>query len=40
MIPEDRPISEINNHIEEYLDYYCGLSHAPGFAVLLKGEWG
>jgi hypothetical protein len=40
MIPEDRPISKINNHIEEYLDYYCGLSHAPGFAVLLKGEWG
>jgi hypothetical protein len=40
MIPEDRPISEINSHIEEYLDYYCGLSHAPGFAVLLKGEWG
>ncbi|CAN1211202.1 KAP NTPase domain-containing protein [Tumidithrix helvetica PCC 7403] len=30
----------INSHIEEYLDYYCGLSHAPGFAVLLKGQWG
>ena len=30
----------INSHIEEYLDYYCGLSHPPGFAVLLKGEWG
>ncbi len=30
----------INSHIEDYLDYYCGLSHAPGFAVLLKGEWG
>ncbi|NJM19135.1 MAG: AAA domain-containing protein [Richelia sp. SM1_7_0] len=30
----------INSHIEEYLDYYCNLSHAPGFAVLLKGEWG
>nr|WP_085960606.1 P-loop NTPase fold protein [Cylindrospermum stagnale] len=25
--------------MEAYLDYYCGLS-APGFAVLLKGEWG
>lgn len=30
----------LNSHIEEYLDYYCGLSHAPEFAVLLKGEWG
>ena len=30
----------INSHIEEYLDYYCGLSHAPEFAILLKGEWG
>ncbi|MBW4514061.1 MAG: KAP family NTPase [Timaviella obliquedivisa GSE-PSE-MK23-08B] len=32
--------NQINHHIEEYLDYYCGLSHAPGFAVLLKGQWG
>ncbi|BAZ32691.1 hypothetical protein NIES4074_51970 [Cylindrospermum sp. NIES-4074] len=31
--------NSINSHITEYLDYYCGLS-APGFAVLLKGEWG
>jgi GTPase SAR1 family protein len=31
---------EINSHIETYLNYYCGLSHAPGFAVLLKGQWG
>ncbi len=30
----------INTHIETYLDYYCGLSHAPGFAILLKGKWG
>lgn len=30
----------INSHIETYLDYYCRLSHAPGFAVLLKGQWG
>jgi hypothetical protein len=30
----------INSHIETYLDYYCELSHAPGFAVLLKGQWG
>lgn len=31
---------QINSHIEAYLDYYCSLSHAPGFAILLKGEWG
>ncbi|MBD2628092.1 P-loop NTPase fold protein [Trichormus variabilis] len=30
----------MNSHIEEYLDYYFSLSHAPGFAVLLKGQWG
>ena len=30
----------INTHIETYLDYYCELSHAPGFAILLKGKWG
>ena len=30
----------INSHIETYLDYYCDLSHAPGFAVLLQGQWG
>ena len=30
----------INSHIEEYLNYYCNLSSAPGFAVLLKGDWG
>ncbi|MEM8720796.1 MAG: P-loop NTPase fold protein [Cyanobacteria bacterium P01_G01_bin.39] len=40
MTQEDQPISGVNSHIEKYLDYYCGLSHAPGFAILLKGEWG
>jgi hypothetical protein len=30
----------INSHIEEYLNYYCNLADAPGFAVLLKGQWG
>ncbi len=29
-----------NSHVEKYLDYYCQLSHAPEFAVLLKGQWG
>ena len=29
-----------NHHIEEYLDYYCNLSHAPGFAILIQGQWG
>jgi hypothetical protein len=36
MTSENNP----NSHIEAYLDYYCSLSHAPGFAVLLKGQWG
>ncbi|MBE9115518.1 NTPase [Lusitaniella coriacea LEGE 07157] len=30
----------VNSHIKEYLHYYCGLSHAPRFAILLKGQWG
>lgn len=30
----------INNHVVQYLDYYCGLETEPKFAVLLKGEWG
>ncbi|MDJ0693129.1 MAG: P-loop NTPase fold protein [Mastigocoleus sp. MO_167.B18] len=29
-----------NNHIKEYLDYYCDLSYSPKLAVLLKGKWG
>ncbi len=30
----------VNAHVESYLDYYCGLDNGPGFAVLLKGDWG
>ena len=30
----------VNAHVENYLDYYCGLDNGPGFAVLLKGDWG
>jgi GTPase SAR1 family protein len=37
MTQDNKPL---NSHIEEYLDYYCGLSHSPEFAVLLKGQWG
>jgi len=33
-------VQGINSHVEQYLDYYCNLSHAPEFAVLLKGQWG
>ncbi len=32
--------AQLNSHIIEYLDYYCNLLDAPGFAVLLKGKWG
>lgn len=30
----------VNAHVENYLNYYCGLDNGPGFAVLLKGDWG
>ena len=33
-------MSKLNDHIEEYLNYYLNLKGAPGFAVLLSGEWG
>lgn len=33
-------ISQINSHIEDYLDYYTNLSQSPKFAILLKGKWG
>ena len=32
--------TSINNHVEDYLNYYCRLSHSPKFAILLKGKWG
>ncbi|MFM6401710.1 P-loop NTPase fold protein [Planktothrix sp.] len=36
----ETPISPENKHIEDYLDFYCNLSTAPKFAVLIKGKWG
>lgn len=33
-------ITEQNRHIEDYLNYYSQLTHAPKFALLLKGQWG
>lgn len=29
----------MNEHIEEYLDYYIGLE-TPAYAILLRGKWG
>lgn len=29
-----------NDHIKEFLDYYCFFDRDPGYAVLLKGKWG
>lgn len=40
MTHENLEDKDINKHIEDYLDYYCGLSYVPSYAVLLKGEWG
>ncbi|MEG4068499.1 P-loop NTPase fold protein [Microcoleus sp. Pol11C2] len=39
-IANNQYVSEPNKHIEEYLNYYCELSHSPKFAILLKGKWG
>ncbi|MDO8988504.1 MAG: P-loop NTPase fold protein [Sideroxyarcus sp.] len=33
-------MSDPNKHIYDYLNYYCSMSSAPEFGVLLKGEWG
>jgi hypothetical protein len=38
IVNQDQP--SINSHVKDYLNYYCRLNQAPGFAVLLKGEWG
>jgi hypothetical protein len=35
-----QPISSVNKHIEDYLDYYCRPEFVPEYAVLLKGPWG
>lgn len=37
---QDQSDVKVNSHVEAYLDYYCGLAHSPGFAILLKGQWG
>lgn len=33
-------MSDINNHVDEFLDYYYGLPYSPEYAVLVKGLWG
>ena len=33
-------MSHPNQHVTEYLNYYCSMDSAPEFAVLLNGEWG
>ena len=30
----------MNEHVEKYLDHYCGLKVFPEYGVLLKGAWG
>lgn len=39
-IARESVLSDLNKHIEEFLEYYCNLSHAPQYAVLIKGSWG
>lgn len=31
---------QVNRHAVEFLDHYCGMAHAPCYAVLIKGPWG
>ena len=33
-------MTQINQHIREFLSYYCGLNTPPEYAVLIKGLWG
>lgn len=30
----------MNEHIKEYLDYYTNLQINPGYAIMLRGQWG
>lgn len=30
----------INNHVTDFLEYYCKLPVAPEYAILIKGSWG
>lgn len=39
-ISKTRNSELVNSYIEEYLDYYCSLTIPPGYAILLKGNWG
>ncbi|MFH1136639.1 MAG: P-loop NTPase fold protein, partial [Pseudomonadota bacterium] len=32
-------MSSSNQHVIEFLKYYCSLSF-PQYAILIKGEWG
>src|ERR1700693_1551691 len=29
-----------NDHVLEYLTYYCALPHPPHYAVMVSGPWG
>lgn len=33
-------MSSPNEHIRVFLDYYCGLTGSPEYAILIKGPWG
>jgi len=33
-------LDNLNAHIEQFLEYYCNLSHPPQYAVLINGPWG
>ena len=33
-------MEKINQHVEQYIDYYCNLNVPPEYALLIKGSWG
>jgi hypothetical protein len=39
-MPAKRQPANPNDHVLEYLDYYCQPSHALDYAVMIKGPWG
>lgn len=39
-ISQDLTLSDPNDHVRDYLNYYLGLTRSPNYAVLLSGVWG
>jgi hypothetical protein len=40
VVPSGKESTEVNKHIDNYIEYYCSYSGHQGFAILLSGDWG